>query len=843
MTFGGALATFRGTELAGDAPTPAAALARVLTKRGLACEAADVAWIGEPGGFFSSIVTSGRAVVRASSSGEPSDLYLVEVRRSPEGRLLAVGDTWDLTSTSGVDESRPDARGLRVAYATSADSLFNGVHVLDLDGRSPAKTADFTRTQRIQAAITNLQQTGQTKGVAHDTFALDPIARDVAIAWHPDGSLEARADGHRIVVDPSGARVTEGDDYVRVVPDEQGRPGSLVTWAVDRVRAIPWVGDDRMQWIKAVAFTVLDRFHAATASGMTAEDVHDELGLATATPSGETTFTDPEVGWPPAPIKAPISPPLPGEGQWIPLDHDKFITPTVSGAAPAFVTSYLRPSRERPDVRVFVTLWDSRQLALHMEAGTVEPISANGEHGPGIVPRKPAVMQRFVAAFNGGFQAQHGEYGMQSSGVEYLPPKPYAATVVELRDGSNGFGAWPNSAVVPDDVVGMRQNLTALVQDGRFNPWGRIWWGGTPPGWADQIHSARSALCMTTEGFGGYFYSTNISAEDLAAGMLAARCAFGIHLDMNPGHAGFEFYDVAPDGNLPPLGRALQADWEAEGKVSGMPGYVFRSRRMIRGMGHMLFPRYIQREARDFFYLTERPVLPGAALAGATEWRTQGLPQHGFPYAIATATVSSPTPAPALRVLKADPRSLRPGDGAPTVLTLSGPTRGSRALYWSRDSFSIADKAPADAALVVRGYAPSEAPAATAHAAAGVSDDDGMLVWVELPPGTRADASTAAALDDVLGRMHCTARMVVPGDGRGLLGGMLDLAADPAPAAGPDAVRLVRGRSPDAHPIFTDTPLVPVSVWQPLQAKRVRYFCKPAPTSGGSGSPAPSSAP
>ena len=34
-----------------------------------------------------------------------------------------------------------------------------------------------------------------------------------------------------------------------------------------------------------------------------------------------------------------------------------------------------------------------------------------------------------------------------------------------------------------------------------------------------------------------------------------------------------------------------------------------------------------------------------------------------------------------------------------------------------------------------------------------------------------------------------------------------------------------------------DTPLVPVSVWQPLQAKRVRYFYKPAASAGASPSP------
>jgi len=76
-----------------------------------------------------------------------------------------------------------------------------------------------------------------------------------------------------------------------------------------------------------------------------------------------------------------------------------------------------------------------------------------------------------VAAFNGGFQAQHGEYGMQSNGIEYLPPKPYAATVVEFRDGTKRLRRLARAATtVPDDVIGMRQNLTALVQDGKFNP-------------------------------------------------------------------------------------------------------------------------------------------------------------------------------------------------------------------------------------------------------------------------------------------------------------------------------------------------------------------------------------
>ncbi len=706
-----------------------------------------------------------------------------------------------------------------------------------------------------------------------------------SLAWRDDGLLEARADEHVIVIDPQGARVVSGETFVRVVADEPARPGNLVTWAVDRVRAVPAFGDDRMQWVKAVAFTALDHWNATFSHGTTAKDVEDELGLASP-PTAAPAFVDPEVGFPPPPMRVSVTPALPGEGRWIALDKDPFITPTSTGTPAAFVTSFVRPNVRRQDVRVYVTLWDPRQIALHMEAGTVEPISANGEHGSGVVPRTPEVMKHFVAAFNGGFQAQHGEYGMQSNGIEYLPPKPYAATVMELRDGSNGFGAWPGphagaeSTPAPDDVVAFRQNLTALVQDGRFNPWGRQWWGGTPPGWPDQIHSARGAICLTAEGFVGYFYSTSISAEDLAQGMLDARCTFGIHLDMNPGHAGFEFYDVAPEGQLRPLGRPLQNDWEAEGKIPDMAPYVFRARRMIRGMWHMLFPRYIQREARDFFYLTARPILPGPAVPtvgdaqpGEGAWRTNGLPQRGFPYALATSWVRAGLAGdPKLRVVRADPRTMRPSTGtsgaspttggaggpteAPTVLVIAAPAHGSSSLWWSHGLFSISASSRStgegqDATLLASGVAPGSPAAATARAAAGVEDEDGMLAWVELPEGVPADAESAKAMDATLARMGCSARLLIPGGARALLGGSLDASGSPlavapslAPLA-PDAlaVRLVRDRAPDAHAMFADTPIVPPQVWQPLQAKRVRYFYKPAPAASSSSTAAPASSP
>jgi hypothetical protein len=302
--------------------------------------------------------------------------------------------------------------------------------------------------------------------------------------------------------------------------------------------------------------------------------------------------------------------------------------------------------------------------------------------------------------------------------------------------------------------------------------------------------------------------------------------------------------------------RPLQSDWEAEGKVSGMPGWVFRGRRMIRGMGHMLFPRYIQREARDFFYLTARAVLPGApvpraatpatpataATAGAEggpgegAWRTKGLPQHGFPFAIATTWVRYPGhPEKKLRVVRADPRTMKPGAGSggesPTVLSVESGGKGPASLWWSNGAFAIAPSAPrADATLLAGGFptAPSAAAGApAARAVVGVQDEDGMLVWVELPPDERADAGAAAAMDSLLERLGCSTRLALVGGARAFLGGTLDAAGEAGAPAPPSATRMVRVTGPGAHPMFADTPLVPVQVWRPLQAKRVRYFYKP----------------
>lgn len=849
-----------------------AALAELLSHAGLATAAEDVVWLDEPSGPLGSLRAGPRALVRARAPKETFDLYLVKTRLSPEGALLGIGGVYDLTRTTGVDEERPTVRGDKAAYVTSIDGAPNAVHVLSLAGKDAQ--ADFSALQRFQVAVTNAQTTGQESGVKQDVYTLERGASRVTLQFTDADTLTVQADDTNVVINATKAEITSrgGEAILRAMSGEgTARPPALVPWAVDRVRAVPWFGEEKMQWVKAIAFKareIVTDAKSSVSSDTGAEEAARDMN-ALKSVGGTPTFTDPEIGWPPAPMKPILSPPLPGEGEWIALDKDPFVTQTP-GAPPAFVTSFIRTDAKRAATRIYATIWDPRQIALHMEAGTVEPVGAAGEAGPGVIPRTPEIMRRVVAGFNGGFQALHGEFGMQANGIEYLPPKPYAATVMEMKDGSTAFGAWPKAAQVPDEILSYRQNLTALVQNDKFNPWGRAWWGGTPIGWYDNIHTTRSGVCLTKENYVGYFYGIDIAPDVLAAGMLAARCAFGVHLDMNPGLAGFEFYNVQPRTSFVPLGRPLQSDWEYEGTIKELPEFLFRARRMMKSMQHMNFPQYIHRDGRDFFYLTARYVLPGADLPSPSprgpdegKFRLKGLPQHGFPYALALAESRLPSaPEIKVRVVRVDPRAVtakrrEDAQGKPVILTVGraavkdAPREdGDLGLFHAGHVFIVGKQnaPPEGSLLLARGTPETAESARNANAAVGVGDEDGMLQWVELAPGTQPSAAAAHAMGELLSSLGCSQRMWLLAGTRAALGGTLDAAGQPFAPPTPDAV-LVRADAPGAHPYFVDTPIVGQDVWQPLQSQRVRYFKKPgAPagsassggTPGGAAPPSPS---
>ena len=875
------------------APNRSAALCSTLAQmQGIACDGADVFWLRGPSGVWGAMRGTARALVRArergTSEADPAgspdadtlDLFTVDARLSPEGHLLDVSDAHNLTKSTGADEGFPVARGSLVAYLVEVDGRPEAVHVLDLAGHDPHAYDELTRMERFQVKVADLQATGQARGVKKTVFTLVPPPKRASLSFRADGMLEvkgvhgAKEDDIRVtVIDPAKGTVEDAAN-VRVTAEVIAKPPTFAPWMSDRLRAVSWFGDEKNQALKAIVFTAMEwvKGKRAEMTGDTGEQAaQDDLG-GRSTKGGPASFTDPEIGWPPKPLEPMMKPALAGEGQWIRLDDDPFITP-IPGLPSPFVTTFVRTDPTAAHTRVYVTLWDPRLIALHMVAGTVEPVSATGEAGPGKIPRTPEIIRRVIGGFNGGFQATHGEFGMQANGVLYLPPKPYAATVLEMRDGTTAFAAWPKDAPVPEDVLSFRQNMTFMVQNDKYNPWGRAWWGGVPPGWHDAIHTTRSGLCLTKEGFVAYLFGHDIGPEPLGRAMLATRCQVGMHLDMNPGLAGFEFYNMQSAATWKPLGRPLQTDWEHEGAVKDMPEFKFRARRMTKSMGHILFPRYIQRDARDFFYLTARNVLPGAPIEAGAEWRVKGLPQHGYPYASAITSVKLAAAADRrVRVLRIDPRAVEvdtSGEDERTVVVFGraprprgavraraddagggahdagAPAGAEKKLWLGQHIFSI-DKAPSSNAVALTGVLSPGPAGAAARGAVGISDEDGMLVWIELLPEDPPSAEASEAMLALLGRVGCSSKGLLAGDLRAFLGGTLDIGGEPA-APTSVAVRLARTPPVGAKQIFESTPIVPQPVWQPLQAQRVKWRPtlappeKPAASSSASG--APSAAP
>ncbi len=815
-----------GTTLALASPT-APSLEAALARRGLRVATDGVRWLDPPG------LKARRALVIASEGASPTDVYAVTARTGGGERVVEVRDVSNLTRSPDASEGDLTSGGRWAAFSTRIADAVVAVTLVDTAGAPEALSlASAERGARVRAAITRWQQTGRLAGYGLHRFELTPRARHMQVGL-VDGALVVRADDRGVRVDTASLRVLEGGRYVQPRPRLAGTTGWL-TWMVDTVRAIPWVGAEPIAWAEHIAFGLKDdvararnRVRGDQSQTEVAEDLADVLH------AGPASHLEGRVAdWPPERLRTVLNPPLSREGQWSAAgDDDPFIARNP-GAPPAFYQSFVRTDRERPDTRVYVTLWDPRQVELHVVPGSQEPIGAGGETGTGTIPRDARTLQRVAAGFNGGFQAMHGEWGLSAEGVTLLPPKPWGASIVALEDGSTGFGSWPNAVnAMPPGVAEFRQNLTALVEDGVYNPFRRTFWGGNVPSSAPgDEHTCRTGVCMTREGYVAYFWGEDLTPRSLAEGMISARCAYGVHLDMNGANTGFEFLRVTPDRATMPLQRELTAG-EAEGNVPSAPGFRYRARRMVRGMHEMSFPRYIKRDPRDYFYLMLRAVLPGAPLvppvappqAGEGQWHVAGLSQVAFPWPMARTRVRPDATRPDrwVNLVRIDARrvSFAPPDTTDEVVARvigsppppeRGSSRLSRVEVNGAARWSITTEGPGiDGALLLGGM--------TVTRAVGI-DADGFLVYAV---ADRAAPDLVSLALDLAGcgperlALSATTAIALTGD-RDVAGAAID------PTLGA-SLALVSRPMRGAVRMFPEVRPVPPSVWYDAQHRRVRY--------------------
>jgi hypothetical protein len=469
-------------------------------------------------------------------------------------------------------------------------------------------------------------------------------------------------------------------------------------------------------------------------------------------------------------------------------------------------------------------------------------------------------MSRLLGAFNGGFQALHGEFGMMQEGKVYLPPKPWAATVARLRGGLVGFGTWPGPDVgdIPPGIVSYRQNLTPLMQDGVVNPYKRHWWGSSPDLDPDSPMINRSAICWTKDDHILYGLAKAVNEYTFADGFKRAGCHYLIQLDVNSGHSGFEYYRVDPKDKAPDLPEPLDKKAEAQGEVRDRPDLIFRAKKMFKSMVLMRFPRFIQRDPRDYFYLTLARLLPGADIvtrhsAQPVPWRVDGLPgATSYPARFAMATLRGDDGyGDPVHIVQADPRWL---DVAPTV-------RGSGAAWYPPPGLGRYDGGTvkgdlSSGDLVIGlvhdelgsewivttgrwGQEVREQDVEYAYKVVGESEilpntelcgafgtgPDRFLTWAETPGGD------PEKLFDALREAGAESIFAVPRLGPEPCGWAFAYADDIVPLVDEGLLTaipwgfafLLAERDPVVR-LFPDTEIVKPGVWNPGQTKRIRYF-------------------
>jgi hypothetical protein len=600
----------------GSAESPSELAALLTEASGSVVRAEDVRW--EPSGGALSDLVLGRFLLFLGSAevNGPRDVYRARVRVTPEGRVLGAAGVYNLTSTPLGDDHALVVSGDHAAYATWSYGQEQSITALDLSGEGSQSNAT-KMSDRVMGWLTNIQQTGSGAGIGRFDVTLDQAARRVGLALGDatttldiDLADDDRTTGptrHRRLDLQKGELSGEDPNLPPTMHADAGKHLSkrFVHWAVDTVRAVPWIGPAPIAWLEERVFAVRDQMKqtAFKVSGGKEALAKDAEQIAPAALL-DTSQASLDLGhWPPQPIKSMWKDPQPGEGEWVVPKQPwlkRLPAPPPGGegtgeeAPPSpFYETFVRPDEERPYAKVLLVAMDMRQLDVGLEAGSEDPKPLTGPPGTGRIPRDPQIYQRVAAAFNGGFKTEHGNYGMMLNKRVLLPPQPGAATVILTKDGRVGMGSWGTNKDVggivdipSTEIQSFRQNLDPLLDNDKVNPLNRYQWGFVLPG--TSMQTERSGICVTNAGHMLYAWGDDTSATSLGKAMKMAGCVYGMHLDMNPHHTGFIYTNIT----------------EFKGKA-------YKSELLSKEM-EIDTDRYLLYAPKDFFYMVLHDPRPPA---------------------------------------------------------------------------------------------------------------------------------------------------------------------------------------------------------------------------------------
>jgi hypothetical protein len=278
----------------------------------------------------------------------------------------------------------------------------------------------------------------------------------------------------------------------------------------------------------------------------------------------------------------------PGDGEWV-----KVPDPRHPDEPALLYKTLLHPDVNRSWADLFVVAVSLDAATLNARAGTREPKADPGTAAvtrTGRIP--PEDLPVLLAAFNGGFMAEHGHYGMRVEGVNIVKPRPKSCTIVGYTNDTVEIATWDNIKSPEDRMRWFRQTPACMYENNTMHvglrlPETRLW-GATLDG---ETVIRRSAIGLDESRrtlFVGIGNDT--TARALGEGMHHAGAVDVAQLDVNWSYPKFLLYALDDTGEL-----------VAQAPVKGFefhPG------------------EYVSKSAyRDFFYLTRKtpaPIPPAA---------------------------------------------------------------------------------------------------------------------------------------------------------------------------------------------------------------------------------------
>jgi hypothetical protein len=322
-------------------------------------------------------------------------------------------------------------------------------------------------------------------------------------------------------------------------------------------------------------------------------------GLDTSTPKlpkGQTTTSTAVQAERPALVLSVVDTPPSIEGGW------QAFGPSVAGS-PAMARASVKPDPARPYAQAALVRIDLSRTQLGVMPGTVEPVAAKGVPSfprPGDIPASDQA--KLLAAFNGGFKAVHGGYGMMVDGITLLPPKDDIATLAIYRDGSVRLGAWGRDITSTLDLVAYRQNCPLLVDAGQINPsvndGSRKEWGYTVK---NLDTTWRSGLGISRDGrFLIYAAGNSLTVESLGRALQEAGAYDAMQLDINGFYTRFVTYAPSDAANSK---------------------YPVKADKLLKEMTASP-TQFLTPYDRDFFYVTAAPHVNAVASTSANHSST-----------------------------------------------------------------------------------------------------------------------------------------------------------------------------------------------------------------------------